>query len=519
MRAFWSLIALGLTLAVGCGGDPAGNTNGNGPNLGCADPNVLIPDCRRIDWRAGVPGGIPPVAQVCPAGAPSVLDFGAVGDGVVDDAEAFQSAVDAADEGGAVWVPAGDYLLRSGVVIDHGVVLCGEGRDVSRLLIDADDTGIDIVVYDRGDWVAVASGLDKGATQLTVAATQGAGFSPGDYAELQQSNDWSIMDPTGEWEHASWVPEAAVGQMVQITAVDGDVVTVDPPLLIDYDPGQDPQLRRVGLVSGAGLQSLYLTRLDPSDNHTVIMKNAVGCWMRDVESDTTCQAHVSMTSALWCEVRDSYLHDSHDHGGGGHGYGASLGSHVTASLVENNVFVSLRHSMIIQVGASGNVFGYNYSREPYQSEGGDWTPCDISLHGHYPSMNLFEGNTVQEIDVADYWGPCGPGNTFFRNRVEAEGIDVLDHSHGQNIVGNELSDGDNVITVEETSLHTFVHGNYVEGAVSWDASVNVQVLPASLYLAAPPPFLGAAPWPPLGADLAPHDGVIPAEQRWRDGAP
>ena len=79
------------------------------------------------------------------------------------------------------------------------------------------------------------------------------------------------------------------------------------------------------------------------------------------------------------------------------------------------------------MGASGNVYGYNYSVET-QSEG-TWTPCDISLHGHYPHMNLFEGNTVQEVDVSDYWGPCGPGNTFLRNRVESEGIQVM-HSGG-----------------------------------------------------------------------------------------
>jgi len=39
----------------------------------------------------------------------------------------------------------------------------------------------------------------------------------------------------------------------------------------------------------------------------------------------------------------------------------------------------------------------------YQSEGGNWTPADISVHGHYAYSNLFEGNIVQEITVSDYW--------------------------------------------------------------------------------------------------------------------
>ena len=97
--------------------------------------------------------------------------------------------------------------------------------------------------------------------------------------------------------------------------------------------------------------------------------------------------------------------------------------------------------MMVHIGANGNVFGYNYSIEPYQNEGGNWTPCDISIHGHYPYANLFEGNIVQEITVADYWGPAGPGNTFLRNRVEKEGITLEDSSNYQNFIGNEIIKG------------------------------------------------------------------------------
>ena len=81
--------------------------------------------------------------------------------------------------------------------------------------------------------------------------------------------------------------------------------------------------------------------------------------------------------------------------------------------------------------------GYNYAEKNYSDDDGGWAKTYISLHGHYAYMNLFEGNTVQEIDVADYWGPCGPGNTFLRNRVESEGIQIMDHSHYQNVIGKD----------------------------------------------------------------------------------
>ena len=514
-------IAFCLALAAGCGGsagddavaDTAVDTNidpGTDPGPGTG----IIPPYRRTAWRPGVPGGIPSVDVACPAGAPSVLEFGAAGDGSTDDREAFAAAIEAAPEGGSILIPAGTYLLLSGLTIDKGVVLCGEGPDLSRLEFETDDLGIDIVTYERGDWVAVVSGLDRWSTSIVVE--DGSSFPSGTFAELQQDNDWAVMDPAGEWRDASWVPEAAVGQMFLVTAVDGNTLTVEPQVHLSYNPAMNPVIRPLGLVEGAGLQGLHLERVDASDAGTIEMKNAAGCWMRDSASEMTSQSHVSMTSAIRCEVRDSYFHDSYDHGGGGHGYGVNLGSHVTDCLVENNVFVHLRHSMLVQVGASGNVFGYNFSTDPYQSEGGDWTPCDISLHGHYAHMNLFEANVVQEIDVSDYWGPCGPGNTFFRDRVMAEGIEIMDYAHGQNVVGNELGSDPNVVSIDGTVADTLVHGNLEDGAVSWDPAIADHDLPPSLYLPGRPTFFGDDTWPATGSDVAGSGDTIPAERRWLD---
>ncbi|MBW2264279.1 MAG: dockerin, partial [Deltaproteobacteria bacterium] len=475
---------------------------------------AIIPADRVIEWKPGVPGGIPDPSVVCPASAPSVQDFGAAGDGATDDASAFADAIAAASDGSAIRIPAGTYVLRSGITIDKGVVLCGEGPGVSRLEFDTDSLGIDIVTYDRGDWVSIESGYTKGST--TLAVVDGSSFGAGDYAELKQTNNWDVMDPEGEWENASWVPEDAVGQVFRVVSVSGDTLTVEPPAHMDYDANYDPVVRRMGLVEGAGLQSLSISRTSTGDAGTVQMKNAVACWMRDCISENTTTSHVDMSSALWCEVRDSIFNDAYDHGGGGHGYGTNLGGHVTASLVENNIFIHLRHSMLVQVGATGNVFGYNYSREPFQSEGGDWTPCDISLHGHYPNMNLFEANTVQEADVSDYWGPCGPGNTFFRNRLEAEGIEVMDHSHRQNVVGNELTTDPNIVSADDTVNDTWIHANYEDGSIHWDLENDVHEIPASLYLDSKPGFFEELDWPVTGADLAPDSGLLPAEQRYLD---
>jgi hypothetical protein len=192
--------------------------------------------------------------------------------------------------------------------------------------------------------------------------------------------------------------------------------------------------------------------------------------------------------------------------------GVGMGQHVTDCLIENNIFKHLRHAMLVQVGACGNVFGYNYSIET-QSEG-QWVPCDISLHGHFPFMNLFESNTVQKIDVSDYWGPVGPGNTFLRNRVEAYGFRIRDHSHFQNVVGNELLDEAQEIAIHSSVNGTYVQGNYVNNAVIWNDEVSDQKIPNSLYLLKKPDFFGDIKWPIMGADLIPQAGKIPAQIRF-----
>jgi hypothetical protein len=67
-----------------------------------------------------------PLAQ--PAGSLSVMDYGARGDSVTDDTHALRQAVAAAaNSGGTVWVPPGDYKLTGDIVVPSQVTIQGAG--------------------------------------------------------------------------------------------------------------------------------------------------------------------------------------------------------------------------------------------------------------------------------------------------------------------------------------------------------------------------------------------------------
>lgn len=76
----------------------------------------------------------PSIVQVAVNPVVSVKDFGAVGDGITDDAPAIQRALDA---GGTILVPAGDYRLGSTLAIkSDNTTLVGEGSASMLRLMD-----------------------------------------------------------------------------------------------------------------------------------------------------------------------------------------------------------------------------------------------------------------------------------------------------------------------------------------------------------------------------------------------
>ena len=140
------------------------------------------------------------------------------------------------------------------------------------------------------------------------------------------------------------------------------------------------------------------------------------------------------------------------------------------------------------------LFRSNYSEVSYDPSAND-IKADISLHGFYPLMNLFEGNVVEYIHSSDWWGPSGPGNTFFRNRATEEKFFISDNSDYQNVVANEIVDGFDIhSSVDYTLKHS---NNYNQGTIDNNSKINL--LPNSLYKDnLIPNFCDKFPFPQIG---------------------
>lgn len=470
----------------------------------------VIPEDRTADWSvAGM------YAQFDdPAEQVDVMDFGAAGDGITDDAPAIQTAINSIEESGIVLMTEGAYLIESPLTLPSGIVLRGIDSLSTHLLMDFSGEaihGINISGSAGSDYYLLQSGYERGSTQVVVP--DGDAFNAGTLAEIVQEN--------GEWDTkpASWA-EQAVGQIVKIMEVSGDTLFLRHPLRYTYSGDLEPRIRVIDVVEHVAVEKMRIARLDEpfaGAGSNIYINMAANIRIRDVESDRSVGSHIGIYRSTQVLMEGSYIHHAFTYDGAGtRGYGITLHAHSGECLVENNVFEHLRHAMMVKTGANGNVFGYNYSIDPYRSENISDYSGDISLHGHYAYANLFEGNIAQNIFIDHYWGPSGPYNTFFRNRAELYGFVITSSDNAtnlQNIAGLEVTNTDFLYGMYTLNGDDhFEYGNYVTGNI---LPQETDSLPdTSYYLASQPEFWPESlPWPSIGIPLEADTYDIPAKLR------
>lgn len=481
------------------------------PNISAVCLAQIIPANRRVSWQASGYDGILPN----PTTVLNVMNYGAVGNGIADDAPALNACIAALTGGsGVVYLPTGTYRLTSTINLPSGVVLRGAG-ETTLLKLDLSSSGqngINISGTNAGAFVSVSSGYTVNSSDLVLSASP-TQFSAGIYAELVQDNN-----PAWDTQPASWAAQSK-GQIVRVLSVSGNTLHLQYPLRTSYDEAYNVRIRPLTPVRRTGVECLYIERLsDPTGSgggSNIFVNTAVNCWVKGVHSNKSVGPHIAVFASSDLEITGNYLHDAFDYSGtSARGYGVMLAHHTGQCLIVDNIFKHLRHAMSVKQGANGNVLAYNYSYDGYRSEFPNDFASDISLHGHYAYANLFEGNISELLWIDDAWGATGPYNTYFRNRFTKYGLYMTSAgSNGQNFVGNEITS-----TALFQGLYTlsgsdhFQHGNNKQGTIL-PTGTNTLNDTSYFFDQTPSFWTSGLNFPPIGIPNTINSNSIPAKNR------
>jgi chitodextrinase len=414
------------------------------------DNQSLIPENRRIDWsHAGVPGGIPHRTVIY-----TTIDPEVYGNGETDASEAINAAIKECPEGQVVYLPAGTYKLSASIHFtsgSSGVTLRGAGPGLTTLVRDSNAAGITTAIYGLNNFMEITGGAVKGSTSIVVS--DASSIVPGRILDICQADD-----PDFYWSRGN-IPDHT-GQYVMVTAVNGNTVEIEDPLVWTFD--KNPRFRSAKSqgVSWIGIEDLTITADASRSGSMIQFSNAYASWIKNVETawgNGNC--HIYLYSCLRCEVRDSYIHDTHSTTDGygiltmmgyGSGTGGTPRGGCTGMLIENNIFSDLGSSIILE-SEVGSVVAYNYSRNARASSG--WANYQIhdfiGNHGPHGMMCLFEGNVASSGFQQDGYHGSVSHTTLFRNAFSGKHedsnktgniklIDLCRFSYYHNVIGNVL---------------------------------------------------------------------------------
>ena len=410
----------------------------------------------------------------------NILSFGGDAGGTMPNDAAWSAALAAlGGKPGIVFFPEGKYLFNDNIVLSRdSVILKGAGYNKSALIFDMAGAGKTCIQVTGAAVSADTAYLSASAQryQYKLNAKSALKFKAGDWVLLGMDDK--------SYFYSSWA-YGLLTQTMQLSSVSDTELNFYSPCRFYYPLSNRPLVKRLLPKQMVGIECLKIQRMDDAAAQTSLVSfdKAVNCWIEGVETDSGNFAHIAINQCSNIEVLNSYVHHAFGYGGGGEGYGIVLQSGSGECRIEGNIFVHLRHSILLQSAANGNVIGYNYSKDPYWT--GTLLPAnsagDIVLHGNLPYLNLFEGNINQNTVIDDSHGANGVFNTFFRNRSEGYGIfmNSSPYTDSVQIVGHEITNSIlGLYSVGGAGL--LEYSNNVKGTLTPSGTLTLSV--ASLYL-------------------------------------
>lgn len=419
---------------------------------------------KKFNWSdAGFKGLKPTYSQTV-----NILNYGGNNTNSASNNSALLTAISAlAGKGGVVYFPMGVYSFTGQISITRdSITFKGAGSDSTQLRFNLSGTANNCINI-------IGSQITSDSASFSSAGMRDSNWVNVLNASVYQAGQWVyLQNNDNAYMHDTWA-YGSLGQVMQIKSISGNKITFNSPFRYYYKLSLQPKITKLNPKQAIGFECMKIQRLDPTTNQTSIFNfdKVVQSWVHGVESDSTNFAHIELNRCSNIDITNSYFHHAFNYGGGGKAYGVALQYSANECKIENNIFQNLRHSILFQSGANGNVCGYNYSFNPFWSQ----FPLpansagDIVFHGNFPFANLCEGNINQNTVIDNAHLINGPYNTLFRNRSELYGV-VMNN--------NPASDTVQFLGLEVTNSTNGQYLLYGNGHVQVANNINGVITPS-----------------------------------------
>lgn len=394
--------------------------------------------------------------------------------------------------------PAGVYYFGTHLSITQSnVFIQGAGLTNTEFRITAPDNLNAEIEFTGGGLSAteidVTGAPQRGATTITVG--DASTLAVGDTIHLYDK----ALGPTNGFYH--------YGQMAEITAKSGNVLTLSPSVSLTYAAAGDPKVKEVNVIQNVGIRGVHVSRTNqPTSDFTnnIEFVYANNAFAREVESSNLGRGGIVAYFSIDAVIISSFVHDAFAYGGGGQAYGILLTNNTTRSRVTDNKVWNMRHHIILQRGANNSVVSLNSAEPPYNG-----VPGDLSIHGFTVHNTLFEqnmGRTLEQDERSDVNAEQYQGlyNTAYRNNLSAYASSNIQIA-GPNTTGNFPNQSATVLgnitaamTVASSAVDPWVGANRVNGTVAMGDAPGGWWWPASLYTETAPSYFGTKAWPIFG---------------------
>ncbi len=388
------------------------------------DPRGRLPDFSYAGYHGGEQS-LPTVSR-----AATVKDFGAKGDGITDDTQAFVTAL-SITENGALLVPAGRYLITQVLKIQKGrLVLRGEGSHAQGSVLYFPNPlmtvhGLqelpnpNVFSWGEGFIEVTSSANDRVLTTVVEPAKRGdrvlkvaspVQLRPGMILVLQLRDNPSASLRRHVF-HEQFDPRTVPGDCsgaglewpVRIDTVQGDLITLYQPLRLDVRLEWKPTLSHMATIEEVGIEHLRIEfpamrygghHREPGNNAIHFRKNVVNSWVRDVTFHNVDSGVFVTGRSKWNTVTDVRFTATRPAGPDGkYGHHGLVASGSSDNLFTNFTFeTDVYHPMTVSHQANGNVF----------SNGRGTVPLELDHHRYWVFENLFTN-----IDTPTTYGHAG----------------------------------------------------------------------------------------------------------------